>query len=125
MDYLLDVINYCYLEVNIILVDIEVSWVGFCLLLIGNFGFDYNGGDNGLILDKSFNKVVDIVSEYKENKVLCVEVEDVLNYLENSCDEKVFFMIFRGSFLERELDGLLILLGGKIIDYCKMVEGVL
>lgn len=88
VDYLLDVINHRYPEANITLNDIEASWAGLRPLLIGNSGSDYNGGDNGSISDKSFNKVVDTVSEYKENKVSRAEVEDVLNHLENSRDEK-------------------------------------
>ncbi|MFF6132504.1 type 1 glycerol-3-phosphate oxidase [Enterococcus faecium] len=125
VDYLLDVINHRYPEANITLKDIEASWAGLRPLLIGNSGSDYNGGDNGSISDKSFNKVVDTVSEYKENKVSRAEVEDVLNHLENSRDEKAPSTISRGSSLEREPDGLLTLSGGKITDYRKMAEGAL
>ncbi|HAP7574952.1 TPA: type 1 glycerol-3-phosphate oxidase, partial [Enterococcus faecium] len=125
VDYLLDVINHRYPEANITLNDIEASWAGLRPLLIGNSGSDYNGGDNGSISDKSFNKVVDTVSEYKENKVSRAEVEDVLNHLENSRDEKAPSTISRGSSLEREPDGLLTLSGGKITDYRKMAEGAL
>lgn len=125
VDYLLDVINHRYPEANITLADIEASWAGLRPLLIGNSGSDYNGGDNGSISDKSFNKVVDTVSEYKENKVSRAEVEDVLNHLENSRDEKAPSTISRGSSLEREPDGLLTLSGGKITDYRKMAEGAL
>lgn len=118
-------INHRYPEANITLNDIEASWAGLRPLLIGNSGSDYNGGDNGSISDKSFNKVVDTVSEYKENKVSRAEVEDVLNHLENSRDEKAPSTISRGSSLEREPDGLLTLSGGKITDYRKMAEGAL
>jgi len=88
VDYLLDVINHRYPEANITLADIESSWAGLRPLLIGNAGSDYNGGDNGSISDKSFRKVVDTVTDYKESKVSRVEVEDVLNHLESSRDEK-------------------------------------
>ena len=57
-------------------------------------------GDNGSISDKSFGKVIDTVTEYKENKVTRVEVEDVLNHLENSRDEKAPSTVSRGSSLE-------------------------
>ncbi|EQA3611313.1 type 1 glycerol-3-phosphate oxidase [Enterococcus hirae] len=125
VDYLLDVINHRYPDANITLADIESSWAGLRPLLIGNSGSDYNGGDNGSISDKSFSKVVDTVTEYKENKASRLEVEDVLNHLENSRDEKAPSSISRGSSLERESDGLVTLSGGKITDYRKMAEGVL
>ncbi len=125
VDYLLDVINHRYPDANITLADIESSWTGLRPLLIGNSGSDYNGGDNGSISDKSFSKVVDTVTEYKENKASRLEVEDVLNHLENSRDEKAPSSISRGSSLERESDGLVTLSGGKITDYRKMAEGAL
>lgn len=125
VDYLLDVINHLYPDANITLADIESSWAGLRPLLIGNSGSDYNGGDNGSISDKSFSKVVDTVTEYKENKASRLEVEDVLNHLENSRDEKAPSSISRGSSLERESDGLVTLSGGKITDYRKMAEGAL
>lgn len=125
VDYLLDVINHRYPDANITLADIESSWAGLRPLLIGNSGSDYNGGDNGSISDKSFSKVVDTVTEYKENKASRLEVEDVLNHLENSRDEKSPSSISRGSSLERESDGLVTLSGGKITDYRKMAEGAL
>ena len=125
VDYLLEVVNHRYPEANITLQDVEASWAGLRPLLIGNSGSDYNGGDNGSISDKSFEKVIDIVTEYKENKVTRVEVEDVLNHLENSRDEKAPSTVSRGSSLEREPDGLVTLSGGKITDYRKMAEGAL
>lgn len=125
VDYLLDVINHRYPDANITFADIESSWAGLRPLLIGNSGSDYNGGDNGSISDKSFSKVVDTVTEYKENKASRLEVEDVLNHLENSRDEKAPSSISRGSSLERESDGLVTLSGGKITDYRKMAEGAL
>lgn len=125
VDYLLDVINHRYPDANITLADIESSWAGLRPLLMGNSGSDYNGGDNGSISDKSFSKVVDTVTEYKENKASRLEVEDVLNHLENSRDEKAPSSISRGSSLERESDGLVTLSGGKITDYRKMAEGAL
>lgn len=125
VEYLLDVINHRYPDANITLADIESSWAGLRPLLIGNSGSDYNGGDNGSISDKSFSKVVDTVTEYKENKASRLEVEDVLNHLENSRDEKAPSSISRGSSLERESDGLVTLSGGKITDYRKMAEGAL
>ena len=125
VDYLLDVINHRYPDANITLADIESSWAGLRPLLIGNSGSDYNGGDNGSISDKSFSKVVDTVTEYKENKASRLEVEDVLNHLENSRDEKAPSSISRGSSLEHESDGLVTLSGGKITDYRKMAEGAL
>lgn len=125
VDYLLDVINHRYPEANITLADIESSWAGLRPLLIGNAGSDYNGGDNGSISDKNFRKVVDTVTDYKESKVSRVEVEDVLNHLESSRDEKAPSTVSRGSSLEREPDGLVTLSGGKITDYRKMAEGAM
>lgn len=125
VDYLLEVVNHRYPEANLTLQDVESSWAGLRPLLIGNSGSDYNGGDNGSISDKSFRKVIDAVTEYKENKVSRVEVEDVLNHLENSRDEKAPSTVSRGSSLEREPDGLVTLSGGKITDYRKMAEGAL
>ena len=52
-------------------------------------------------------------------------MEDVLNHLENSRDEKAPSTVSRGSSLEREPDGLITLSGGKITDYRKMAEGAL
>ncbi|MGX7173233.1 type 1 glycerol-3-phosphate oxidase [Enterococcus ratti] len=125
VDYLLEVINHRYPDAHITLADVESSWVGLRPLLIGNSGSDYNGGDNGSISDKSFSKVIDTVTQYKESKVSRVDVEDVLNHLENSRDEKSPSVISRGSSLEREEDGLLTLSGGKITDYRKMAAGAL
>ncbi|MEY8445659.1 type 1 glycerol-3-phosphate oxidase [Enterococcus ratti] len=125
VDYLLEVINHRYPDAHITLTDVESSWVGLRPLLIGNSGSDYNGGDNGSISDKSFSKVIDTVTQYKESKVSRVDVEDVLNHLENSRDEKSPSVISRGSSLEREEDGLLTLSGGKITDYRKMAAGAL
>ncbi|WP_218658057.1 type 1 glycerol-3-phosphate oxidase [Enterococcus thailandicus] len=127
VDYLLDVINHRYPEAAITLDDIEASWAGLRPLLIGNSGSDYNGGDNGSISDKSFNQVIDAVTQFKENQLSRIEVEDVLNHLENSRGEKDLApsAISRGSSLEIEPDGLVTLSGGKITDYRKMSEGAL
>lgn len=127
VDYLLDVVNFRFPDANITLADIESSWVGLRPLLIGNAGSDYNGGDNGTISDHSFNRVVDVVSQYKEDKATRYEVEDVLNHLENSLGEKELApsAISRGSSLEQEEDGLITLSGGKITDYRKMAEGAM
>ncbi|TLG79652.1 type 1 glycerol-3-phosphate oxidase [Vagococcus zengguangii] len=127
VDYLLDVINYRYPNANITLDDIESSWAGLRPLLSGNAGSDYNGGDNGKITDASFNKVIEVVTNYKENKVNRLDVEEVLNNLESSLEEKTSSpsSVSRGSNLEREEDGLITLSGGKITDYRKMAEGAM
>ena len=129
VDYLLDVINYRYPNVNLTLDDIESSWAGLRPLISGNAGSDYNGGDNGKITDESFNKVIDVVTNYKVNKATRLEVESVLNKLENSLEEKTASSrpssVSRGSLLEREEDGLITLSGGKITDYRKMAEGAM
>ncbi|MGX6961318.1 type 1 glycerol-3-phosphate oxidase [Vagococcus xieshaowenii] len=127
VDYLLEVINYRYPNANITLADIESSWAGLRPLLSGNAGSDYNGGDNGKISDLSFNKVIEVVTNYKENKVDRLDVEEVLNNLESSLEEKTTSpsSVSRGSHLEREEDGLITLSGGKITDYRKMAEGAM
>ncbi|WP_122646439.1 type 1 glycerol-3-phosphate oxidase [Enterococcus mediterraneensis] len=127
VDYLLEVINHRYPDAHITLDDIEASWAGLRPLLVGNAGSDYNGGDNGTISDESFKKVIETVSEYKENKVSREQVEDVLNHLETSRGEKELSpsQVSRGSSLVREEDGLITLSGGKITDYRKMAEGAL
>lgn len=125
VDYLLEVINYRYPSASITLADIESSWVGLRPLLADNAGSDYNGGDNGSISERSFQKVLDIVADYKEQRVTKGEVERVLNNLEMSRGEKTLApsSISRGSSLDREEDGLISLSGGKITDYRKMAEG--
>lgn len=125
VDYLLEVINYRYPSANITLADVESSWAGLRPLLADNAGSDYNGGDNGSISERSFQKVLDIVADYKEQRVTKGEVERVLNNLEMSRGEKTLApsSISRGSSLDREEDGLISLSGGKITDYRKMAEG--
>lgn len=127
VDYLLEIINYRYPKANIQLSDIESSWAGLRPLLAGNASSDYNGGDNGTISDKSFHQVIDTVVAYKEQKVSRIEVESVLNNLESKLEEKVLnpSAVSRGSYLEREADGLITLAGGKITDYRKMAAGAM
>lgn len=127
VDYLLDVINKRYPDANITIDDIESSWAGLRPLLLGNSGSDYNGGDNGSLSDTSFDKVLNIISAYKQDQASRGDVEDVLNHLENSRGEKELSpsQISRGSALERESDNLVTLAGGKITDYRKMAEGAL
>lgn len=125
VDYLLEVINYRYPDAKITLDDIEASWAGIRPLLSNNSGSDYNGGDNGAISDRSFQRVIDVVEEYKRQEITKGEVERVLNNLEMSREEKHTSpsSVSRGSSLEREEDGLISLSGGKITDYRKMAEG--
>lgn len=127
VDYLLDVINMRYPSANLTIDDIESSWAGLRPLLLGNAGSDYNGGDNGSLSDSSFDKVLNIISAYKEKQASRTDVEDVLNHLENSRGEKELSpsQVSRGSSLERESDNLVTLAGGKITDYRKMAEGAL
>lgn len=127
VDYLLEVINKRYPDANLTINDIESSWAGLRPLLLGNSGSDYNGGDNGSLSDTSFDKVLNIVSAYKQDQASRGDVEDVLNHLENSRGEKALSpsQISRGSALERESDNLVTLAGGKITDYRKMAEGAL
>ena len=127
VDYLLEVINYRYPHANITLDDIESSWAGLRPLLTGNSGSDYNGGDNGTISDKSFEKVIEVVTAFKENTAGRDDVEEVLNHLETSRGEQEMSpsQVSRGSLLEQEDDGLITLAGGKITDYRKMAEGAI
>ncbi len=127
VDYLLEVINKRYPDANLTINDIESSWAGLRPLLLGNSGSDYNGGDNGSLSDTSFDKVLNIISAYKQDQASRGDVEDVLNHLENSRGEKELSpsQISRGSALERESDNLVTLAGGKITDYRKMAEGAL
>ncbi|MGX7328495.1 type 1 glycerol-3-phosphate oxidase [Enterococcus bulliens] len=125
VDYLLEVINYRYPKANITLADVESSWVGLRPLLSDNSGSDYNGGDNGSISDRSFQKVLDAVSEFKSDQMTRSDVERVLKNLEMNRAEKAPSTVSRGSKLEREADGLITLAGGKITDYRKMALGAL
>ncbi len=125
VNYLLEVINYRYPHANLTLDDIEASWAGLRPLLSGNAGSDYNGGDNGSISDKSFEKLLAVVEDYQDKKASRGEVEEVLNHLENSRMEQGPSTLSRGSVLEKEEDGLLTLSGGKITDYRKMAAGAM
>lgn len=125
VDYLLEVINYRYPTANITLADIESSWVGLRPLLSDNAGSDYNGGDNGSISDRSFQKVLDTIASFKQDEATRSDVERVLKNLEMNRAEKAPSSVSRGSKLEREADGLITLAGGKITDYRKMALGAL
>lgn len=72
--YIINVINYMFLSVKIIEKDIELSWVGVCLLI------------------------------YEEGK----------SVFEIFCKDEIWIFEF----------GLIIIVGGKLIGYCKMVEMV-
>lgn len=127
VDYLLAVINHRYPEAKLTIDDIESSWAGLRPLLIGNAGSDYNGGDNGNISTQSFQKAIDVVTDYKDGKATRDEVEDVLNNLESSRAEKRLApsSVSRGSSLEQAPDGMITLSGGKITDYRKMAAGAI
>lgn len=127
VDYLLEIVNNRYPKANVTVNDIEASWAGLRPLISENGGSDYNGGNNGKISDKSFDQVIEIVDNYRNQLVTRSDVEHVLNHLEDSLAEKKEnpSAVSRGSLLERSDDGLLTLSGGKITDYRKMAEGAL
>lgn len=125
VDYLLDIVNTRYPEVNITLNDIESSWAGL-RPLIASGGGDYNGGESSKITDESFDEVINIVDQFKQGKADRYDVEDVLKNVESSSEESGSpSKISRGSSLDRDEDGLLTLAGGKITDYRKMAVGAM
>lgn len=127
VDYFFNIVNKCFLEVEFIIDDIESLWVGLCLLLLGNSVFDYNGGNSGKLSDESFEELIDFVKDYIVYKNYCEDVEKVIFYVEFSIFEKELdlLVVFWGLSFECDDNGLLIFVGGKIIDYWKMVEGVM
>lgn len=96
-------------------------------MIVGNSVFDYNGGNNGIISDESFNNLIVIVEFYFFKEKMCEDVEAVVSKFESSIFEKYLdlFVVLRGLSLDWDDNGFLIFVGGKIIDYCKMVEGVM
>lgn len=68
MDYLLEVVNNRYPEVQLTIDDIEASWAGLRPLISANGGSDYNGGNNGKLSDKSIDEVIDVVDRYQKTK---------------------------------------------------------
>ncbi|EHU8853298.1 type 1 glycerol-3-phosphate oxidase, partial [Enterococcus faecalis] len=127
VDYLLEVVNNRYPEVQLTIDDIEASWAGLRPLISANGGSDYNGGNNGKLSDKSIDEVIDVVDRYQKNQTDKREIEEVLNHLEDSLVENKVnpSAVSRGSSLERSADGLLTLAGGKLTDYRKMAEGAM
>ncbi|MBF0776129.1 alpha-glycerophosphate oxidase [Streptococcus azizii] len=127
VDYLLDIVNNRFPDANLTLDDIESGWAGLRPLLSGNGASDYNGGNNGKLSDDSFNTLIDTVKAYLDNKKTRDDVEHDLTQLEGSVSEKNLdpSAVSRGSSLDRDDNGLLILAGGKITDFRKMAEGAL
>ncbi|MBO1135380.1 type 1 glycerol-3-phosphate oxidase [Enterococcus faecalis] len=127
VDYLLEVVNNRYPEVQLTIDDIEASWAGLRPLISANGGSDYNGGNNGKLSDKSIDEVIDVVDRYQKNQTDKREIEEVLNHLEDSLVENKVnpSAVSRGSSLERSANGLLTLAGGKLTDYRKMAEGAM
>ncbi|MBF0777655.1 type 1 glycerol-3-phosphate oxidase [Streptococcus cuniculi] len=127
VDYLLDIVNNRFPGTNLTLDDIESGWAGLRPLLSGNGASDYNGGNNGKLSDDSFNNLIDTVKAYLNNEKTRDDVEHDLTQLEGSVSEKTLApsAVSRGSSLDRDDNGLLILAGGKITDFRKMAEGAL
>ncbi|HPJ00040.1 MAG TPA: type 1 glycerol-3-phosphate oxidase [Enterococcus sp.] len=126
VDYLLDIVNHRFPEANITLQDIESSWAGLRPLISTNGGSDYNGGNNGSLSEESFQSVVSAVKEYLDDSSAREKVEKAINEVEVSIDNTVNpSQVSRGSSLDRSIDGLLTLAGGKITDYRLMAEGAL
>lgn len=127
VDYLLQVVNNRYPSTDITIDDIESSWAGLRPLLSGNSASDYNGGNSGALSDESFNRLVDVVGNYLEDKASRTDVEMVAGELEGSLSEKELnpSAVSRGSSLDVDDNGLVTLAGGKITDYRKMAEGAM
>jgi alpha-glycerophosphate oxidase len=68
VDYLLEIINHQFPESHIVIEDIEASWAGLRPLISENGGSDYNGGNNGVMSESSFNHIVETVSGYLDEK---------------------------------------------------------
>ncbi|MEG0443563.1 MAG: type 1 glycerol-3-phosphate oxidase [Carnobacterium sp.] len=125
VDYLLEIVNRRYPEVDLTINDIEASWAGLRPLIASNGGSDYNGGNNGSLSDKSFDEVVAVVSKFQRNEATRWDVEEVLENVESTLSESEASpsSVSRGSALETATNGLITLAGGKLTDYRKMAEG--
>lgn len=126
MDYLLEVVNNRYPEVQLTIDDIEASWAGLRPLISANGGSDYNGETMANFQIKVLMKSLMSLTDTK-NQTDKREIEEVLNHLEDSLVENKVnpSAVSRGSSLERSADGLLTLAGGKLTDYRKMAEGAM
>ena len=127
VDYLLDVVNRRFPKANIKLTDVESSWAGLRPLIAGNSSSDYNGGDSGKIEEESFDRLIQVVEEYLEDRASREDVEDTVANLEGSLSEQSLdpSEVSRGSKLDVDENGLITIAGGKITDYRKMAEGAL
>ena len=123
VDYLLEIINHQFPNANVSIDDIEGSWAGLRPLISENGGSDYNGGNNGVMSEASFNQIIDTVSGYLNQEKTKEDVEKSLKLAESSLSEKGNSAISRGSSLDVDNKGLVTLAGGKITDYRLMAEG--
>lgn len=125
VDYLLEIVNNRFPDVNITLDDIESSWAGLRPLISGNNASDYNGGDNGSISEESFDNLISTVSRYLNKEASRDDVTESILAIESNTSEKNPSSISRGSSLDIDDNGLVTLAGGKITDYRKMAEGAM
>jgi alpha-glycerophosphate oxidase len=123
VDYLLEIINHQFPESHIVIEDIEASWAGLRPLISENGGSDYNGGNNGVMSESSFNHIVETVSGYLDEKNSKEDVEKAIKSAKSNLSEKANSSISRGSSLKVDEKGLITLAGGKITDYRLMAEG--
>ena len=126
VDYLLRVVNRRFPEANLTLMDIESSWAGL-RPLIANHASDYNGGTKKTISDESFEQLVTLFDQYREEKASRIEVEEGLKSAMEQAGEsgESPSSVSRGSDLFVDDSQLITIAGGKITDYRKMAEGVM
>lgn len=126
VDYLLRVVNRRFPETNLTLLDIESSWAGL-RPLIANHASDYNGGTKKTISDESFEQLVTLFDQYREEKASRIEVEEGLKSAMEQAGEsgESPSSVSRGSDLFVDDSQLITIAGGKITDYRKMAEGVM
>ena len=127
VDYLLRIINRRFKDVHIELSDIESSWAGLRPLIESNSSSDYNGGNAGRLSDQSFNQLVNLFDQFRQNKIDRQEIEDSLLNLTSNLSERENnpSAISRGSKLSMSPSGLITIAGGKITDYRKMAYGAM
>lgn len=127
VDYLLRIVNRRFTEANLTISDIEASWAGLRPLIAGNAGSDYNGGSKKSLSDEDFNQLVNLFSDFLEERVSRAEVEDGLRDMDAKISKTANAPsdISRGSDLSRSESGLITIAGGKLTDYRIMAQGAL
>lgn len=123
-DYLLNVVNRRFKDIDLSISDIESSWVGVRPLIDSNNASDYNGGDAGRMTESNFNHLNDLFKAYNTFDISREEVEKELFKIQSNTSERDDTnTVSRGSELTVSPSGLFTLAGGKLTDYRKMAEG--